>query len=116
MLSQSNTLTIFLLSAFLISLGLGSIQPSLQALVIEAVPAERRGAATATYHMSVDLGIAGGAFVLGIIANYIGYTGMFLSSSLFVLVGLIFYGLYQFQQVKIRNEQLHQDTKNSSTL
>ncbi|MGM0890926.1 MAG: MFS transporter, partial [Bacillota bacterium] len=55
-LSQSNTLTIFLLSAFLISLGLGSIQPSLQALVIEAVPAERRGAATATYHMSVDLG------------------------------------------------------------
>ncbi|MEC0275277.1 MFS transporter [Peribacillus frigoritolerans] len=114
-LSQSNTLTIFLLSAFLISLGLGSIQPSLQALVINAVPSERRGAATATYLMSIDLGIAGGAFVLGIIANYIGYSGMFLSSSLFVLVGLIFYGLYQFRQVKIRNEQLHQETKNSIT-
>ncbi|GGB53579.1 MFS transporter [Fictibacillus barbaricus] len=115
-LSQSNTFTIFLLSAFLISLGLGSIQPSLQALVIDAVPSERRGAATATYFMSIDLGIAGGAFVLGTIANYIGYSGMFLSSSLFVLVGLIFYGQYQLRQVKMRKDQLHQATKNSSTL
>lgn len=115
-LSQSNTFTIFLLSAFLISLGLGSIQPSLQALVIDAVPSERRGAATATYFMSIDLGIAGGAFILGTIANYIGYSGMFLSSSLFVLVGLIFYGQYQLRQVKMRKKQLHQATKNSSIL
>jgi MFS family permease len=115
-LSQSNTITIFLLSAFLISLGIGSIQPSLQALVIDAVPSERRGAATATYFMSIDLGIAGGAFVLGTIANYIGYSGMFLSSSLFVLVGFIFYGQYQLRQVKMQKEQLHQATKNSSTL
>ncbi|ALC85279.1 hypothetical protein AM499_05205 [Bacillus sp. FJAT-22090] len=115
-LSQSNTLTIFLLSAFLISLGLGSIQPSLQALVIDAVPSERRGAAIATYLMSVDLGIAGGAFVLGTIANYIGYSGMFLSSSLFVFVGLLVYGLYQLRQVKMRKEEFLQDTKNSSAL
>ncbi|QKG85364.1 MFS transporter [Kroppenstedtia pulmonis] len=94
-LSQAHSTLLFLLAALLIGFGFGSIQPSLHAMVIQSVPAERRGAATATYFISNDVGIASGAFVLGIISNWVGYSSMFLSTTLLVVISIIWYGIYQ---------------------
>ncbi|MGA4466849.1 MFS transporter [Bacillus bombysepticus] len=111
LLSQATNTTLFLISALMIGLGLGAIQPTLNAMVIESVPSERRGAATATYFMSVDIGIVVGAFIIGTIVKYVGYNGAFLSSSFFVGISLIFYWIYQTRRSKIKERDIDKDSK-----
>ncbi|KEK23120.1 hypothetical protein BAGA_14035 [Bacillus gaemokensis] len=113
LLSQAYSTISFLISALMIGIGLGSLQPTLNAMVIQSVSPERRGAATATYFMSVDIGIALGAFILGFIAKYIGYNGAFLSSAFFVGLSLLFYYLYQIKQSKKLSNSNSEVTKTS---
>jgi MFS family permease len=82
---------LFYAGAGLIGFGYGAIQPSVQALVIAEVPAERRGAATATYLTAMDAGIGLGSFVLGLFVGWWGYRSMFLIGGLFVLASLLVY-------------------------
>ncbi|MFC7442907.1 MFS transporter [Laceyella putida] len=82
---------LFYAAGALIGAGYGSIQPCLQALVISRVPAARRGAATATFFIAADLGIGVGSFLLGIIAAWFGYRGMFLFTLLFVASSALLY-------------------------
>ncbi|SFS95607.1 MFS transporter [Marininema halotolerans] len=109
LLSQAHSMIAFLLAGLLIGLGFGAIQPSLHAKVIQSVPSERRGAATATYFISADLGIASGAFVLGFIANAIGYRGMFLSTTLLILLGLLLYWVYSRMNARKTEEAPSQE-------
>lgn len=114
LLSQATNTSSFLIAALMIGLGLGALQPTLNAIVIESVSPERRGAATATYFMSVDIGIVAGAFIIGTIVKYAGYNGAFLSSSFFVGLSLIFYWLYQNKQLKNNEKKITGDSKISS--
>ncbi|PRX42326.1 putative MFS family arabinose efflux permease [Planifilum fimeticola] len=82
---------LFYAGAGLIGFGYGAIQPSVQALVIAGVPAERRGAATATYLTAMDAGIGLGSFVLGLFVGWWGYRSMFLIGGLFVLASMFVY-------------------------
>ncbi|HEX7063708.1 MAG TPA: MFS transporter [Bacillales bacterium] len=82
---------LFYTAAILIGLGFGSIQPSVQAMVINAVSENRRGAATATFYMALDIGIGAGSFFLGLVAQWIGYRGMFLSCLLFIATSALLY-------------------------
>ncbi len=82
---------LFYAGAGLIGFGYGAIQPSVQALVIGAVPAKRRGAATATYFIAMDAGIGLGSFILGLVAGWWGYRSIFLAGSLFVLASMAVY-------------------------
>jgi len=83
----------FYVAAFGTGLGLSTAFPALQAMAVQAVPSERRGAANATYLAAVDLGIAVGAYVLGVVAQVSGsLSTMYLVSGIFVLVPLaLFY-------------------------
>jgi MFS family permease len=81
---------LYLAGAF-IGAGYGSIQPCLQALVIRDAPESRRGAATATFFIAVDVGIGLGSFFLGFVAGSIGYRGMFAFVILFVLLSGLLY-------------------------
>lgn len=101
---------LFYLAGALIGFGYGSIQPSLQALVIQSVPEHRRGAATATFFIAVDVGIGLGAFLLGFVANWLGYRGMFLSTMLFVLISCMLYWKARRDAMKV----LEQPVKESS--
>ncbi|WP_214483654.1 MFS transporter [Bacillus sp. SM2101] len=91
LLSQTQTVLTFNISAALIGISFGLMLPSLHATMLELVPAERRGTATATYFMGNDIGIASGSFILGFIANYLGYAMMYLSSTLFIVLSFISY-------------------------
>lgn len=82
---------LFYTGAGLIGLGYGAIQPSVQALIIGAVPAKRRGAATATYLIAIDTGIGLGSFVMGLVAGWWGYRSIFPAGGLFVLMSMIVY-------------------------
>ena len=82
---------LFYAGAGLIGFGFGAIQPSVQALIIEKVPAKRRGAATATYLVAWDAGIGLGSFVMGLFVGWWGYRSLFLTGGLFVLASMFAY-------------------------
>jgi MFS family permease len=69
----------YLAAAALFGLGQGAITSSALAMGVNSVPAERRGAANATVMSAMDLGIGGGASILGMVAQAQGsYAAMFL--------------------------------------
>lgn len=68
----------YLLSALLLGYSFGAIQPSLQTMAMHAVAPERRGAASSTFFVAFDLGIALGGFLAGLLAKRAGYDAMFL--------------------------------------
>ena len=90
MLGAANGPVLFYLAAVCIGFGYGSIQPSLQAMVIQRAP-DRRGAATATFFTGIDIGIGSGSFLLGLVAAQWGYSMMYYSCSLLVILSGIFY-------------------------
>jgi len=68
----------YLLSALLLGYSFGAIQPSLQTMAMHAVAPERRGAASSTFFVAFDFGIASGGFLAGILVKQLGYDAMFL--------------------------------------
>lgn len=68
----------YLLSAVLLGYSFGAIQPSLQTMAMHAVAPGRRGAASSTFFVAFDLGIALGAFLAGVLVKYLDYDAMFL--------------------------------------
>jgi len=62
----------FLAAAALLGLGMGALIPAMQAMAVNVVPAERRGAANATLFSAVDLGIGLGSYALGVVADAAG--------------------------------------------
>ena len=81
----------FLFSAFLIGIGAGILMPTMQAMVNNVVGMDRRGAANATITTAFDLGIGTGALLLGFLADYLGFAGMYLSCTLLLAAGLAYY-------------------------
>lgn len=75
----------------ILGLGFGSLQPAMLALSISSVPDERRGAANATFWTAVDIGIALGSVLWGIIANYFGYALMFYMTAIPLIFALLIY-------------------------
>lgn len=68
----------YLMSAVLLGYSFGAIQPSLQTMAMHAVSPERRGAASSTFFVAFDLGIALGGFLAGVLVKFINYDMMFL--------------------------------------
>ena len=68
----------YLLSALLLGYSFGAIQPSLQTMAMHAVAPEPRGAASSTFFVVFDFGIASGGFLAGILVKQLGYDAMFL--------------------------------------
>jgi MFS family permease len=103
----------FYLAGSLIGLGYGSIQPCMQALVIQQVPEHRRGAATATFFVAIDVGIGLGSFLLGFVANWFGYRGMYLSTIAFVIISCMLYWKARRDEIREVNN-LDQSTRKIS--
>ena len=68
----------YLLSAVLLGYSFGAIQPSLQTMAMHAVAPERRGAASSTFFVAFDFGIALGGFLAGVLVKCLDYDAMFL--------------------------------------
>lgn len=87
----------FHLSAILIGLGFGIIMPTFQAMINNLVPPEKRGAANSTYFTCFDMGIGIGMVSIGLVSELIGYSGAFLTCSLFELIAIVVFVLYSYK-------------------
>ena len=68
---------LFLSAGVLNGLGFGMIQPAMQSLTVDRVPARERSSALATLQQGWDIGGSGGAFVLGPLASVTGAAATF---------------------------------------
>ncbi|MDN5347944.1 MAG: hypothetical protein PWP65_1508 [Clostridia bacterium] len=91
LMSASKNMAMLLAVAFLYGLAFGSAHPTLQAMTVDGVAPNRRGAANSTFFSAFDLGIGVGASVLGVISQFAGYRMMYLAAAGFSLAGLLFY-------------------------
>jgi len=101
-LSYASSMTVMLIAASFYGLGFGALFPALQAWVINRVEPSRRGSATATFFNLFDIGIAGGAVLLGFIAGITSFSTMFRISSLFYMALICICIVYEFISIKKR--------------
>lgn len=81
----------YLLSAILLGYSFGAVQPSLQTMAMHAVDTPRRGAASSTFFIAFDLGIAIGGFFAGILIKSFNYDTMFLCMIIPCVLSLLYY-------------------------
>ncbi len=91
LLSRAESLGMFLLAGVFYGLGFGSVQPGMQALTVHDEAFHRRGAANGTFFSAFDLGIAVGALLWGAVSQAVGYSRMYLWTTLPVLTALVLY-------------------------
>lgn len=92
-LYQANSLWLFLLAGVFYGLGFGAVQPALQAMAVRNVQPLRRGAANATFLTGFDLGIGTGSIMWGAVAEFSGFSVMYLSGIIPTAVALGIYWL-----------------------
>jgi MFS family permease len=91
LLAFSGTSIPFLIAAFIIGLGNGIIMPTIQTMILNLVPVERRGVANSTFFSAIDLGIGGGSVILGYLAAWFNLQVMFIFCGLILLIPLLFF-------------------------
>lgn len=101
----AHTLPVFILAGIVYGMGYGAVQPTTQALSVLYVPMERRGAATATFFLFLDLGMCLGAIMWGFVAQYIGYGLMYLMVIIPTLLALLVYLLFP-RLAEMRQDEL----------
>ena len=94
-LSTSQDLWQFLISAAFYGIGMGATQPSLQALAVLRSPKDRTGAANATFINGFDLGIGVGSVTGGMLASAFGFSIMYMIFSGLIAVSAIFFLLFK---------------------
>lgn len=67
----------------------GVLYPTLNALVLETVPASRRGLGMALYNGAFNVGMAAGGLGWGLLAKHYGYPVLFFSASVLALFAVI---------------------------
>ncbi|MFS0554963.1 MFS transporter [Brevibacillus sp. 179-C9.3 HS] len=102
LLSLTTTESLLLVSAAFYGLGYGMIQPSIQAWMVKVVTPEQRGMANGLFFNSIDLGIAVGSVLLGVIATHSSYSVMYRWSAACLLLFLIVYFLSQLAAAKAK--------------
>ena len=70
-------------------LGFGMIQPAMQSLTVDRVPARERSSALATLQQGWDIGGSGGAFALGPLASVTGAAATFAIAGSGTLLGAV---------------------------
>lgn len=98
LLSFSQSALMFLIAAGIIGLGYGTILPGFQTLVVQQSGPKRTSQAMSTFFSLYDIGIALGAFTLGIISTNYSFETMYVVSALVVFVTMIIFNLYMKKQ------------------
>ncbi len=102
LLTITKSALLLIVAAVFIGIGYGSLGPCFQTLAVQFAGKNRSGHATATYLTFFDIGIAVGAYVLGLIVSHFSYSGLFLFAGIVALSMLVlFKPVYNRSQVLV---------------
>lgn len=88
-ISFARSLPAFLVAAFISAFGYGACTPTVQALCMKRVGAERRGAGSCTNYVGQDLGSLLGPIIGGFVVGHFGYPAMWRIMLLPVLIAAV---------------------------
>ncbi len=91
LVSRSYTGFVLLLSAALLGLTCGSIQLTTQTIAVQLSPQHRLGLANSTFFMSVDIGVAIGPLLFGLLLPFAGYRNLYTFSAILALGCILLY-------------------------
>jgi MFS family permease len=97
-ISTAYAMVMFALAAVIKALGVGVLQPALQAQAVKHVDPERRGAAVSTYFVGSDLGQATAPALAGSLIGFAGYSFMFVVYTLPILGVAVLYAAVSFRK------------------
>lgn len=100
--SQANSGYILLLAAAFIGMGIGTIQPSTQAIAVKSVPRHRIGLANSTYFALTDIGMGMGPVIAGLLIPLTGYRKMYAVVSVTGALCILLYHLFHGKNVTAR--------------
>lgn len=95
-ISQANSLWMFLVAAVVSAFGYGVAGPMLEACCMKSVPPDRRGAGGSAYFIGIDAGNLIGPVVAGGVAGVVGYQAMWLV--MLIPIGLAFVLILVFRK------------------
>lgn len=98
-LAYATSLTGFLISGVLYGLGLGAVDPTLNAVMIRLCPVDRRGAGNSTLFIAKDIGGGLGAVILGFVSLSEGFRPVYLYCALSIIIGIIAYHFILRKQI-----------------
>ena len=102
LISMGTSLIHFIIAAVFAAFGYGSLQPMIQAMCVESVGPDRRGAASSTSYMGTNIGYLLGPTLGGMIAGRFGYSRMFASMNISLIIAILFY--FGFVERRKKNE------------
>ena len=82
------------------ALGMGAVQPTVQANCLRSVPPERRGKASSTYYLGADIGQSLAPILGGAAIDHVGFTGLFALAPLPLLAITLYYIFHSATQKK----------------
>jgi len=91
LIGYTHELLMLFIAAILYGIAYSIMQPSFQALAISQVSADKKGTANAMALSAMDLGMALGAPILGVVVNQTGYREMYSLSSLLIVALVLIY-------------------------
>lgn len=100
LLAYATSLTGMLIAGVLYGFGLGSSDPTVNAIMIRVFPVDRRGAGNSTLFLAKDIGGGIGAVALGFVSLHTGFRSVFLICSLSILIALIAYQFVLGKQIQ----------------
>lgn len=80
---------LYYLAGIIAGLGNGMASPALNAAVIRAAPDHRRGAASATFMLSYDIGFGLGAILWGVVIDLAGFSALFIGCMISIAVAIL---------------------------
>ena len=95
LISYSNTLPMFLVSGFVMAFGYGGCQPAILAVSMKSVPRERRGAASCTSYVGLDLGNLAGPVMAGGLIELFGYASMWRFMVIPIVIAMVIGLIYR---------------------
>jgi MFS family permease len=106
-LAFAYSLPLMVIAALLYGLGSGSGFAIVSIIAMELAAPERRGAANATIFAAMDIGIAVGSLVLGVISTKFGFTVTFILTASIMLVDIIVF-IFLHKEHTIRDVALEE--------
>jgi MFS family permease len=87
-ISYARTLSMFLIAALVSAIGNGASQPMMHALCMKTVPQDRRGSASSTAYIGMDIGNIIGPIIAGFVASKYGFSVMWQIMTVFLFLSV----------------------------
>lgn len=93
MIPYTDTVTALYIAQAIGGIGRGLIGPILMAMAVQAVPQDERGTAMGVYQALYAIGMFAGPAIGGVLGDWVGLSGVFLSGGLICMIAVVLTGM-----------------------